>query len=323
MGREFDLIHRYFSRAVPKGILGGGDDCALLPVSPGKTLAVSTDLLVEGRHFFSDVAPRTLGHKALAVNLSDLAAMGATPLGCVLGLAIPSVDETWLTEFSDGFYALADRAVCPLVGGDTTGAEKITISVTVFGEVDAKQALRRSAAQVNDDIWVTGELGAPHVGLLMLLGQLPEDVQRQLVVHAPALRSALEQPEPPFVFAPHLLGLVHAALDISDGLLQDLGHILKASGCGAVLHYDLLPVCPELAQLPEALLAEAVLSGGDVYQLCFTAPVSARSVIARLAADFGVRATPVGRITSRFGQLDVLRRDGSLVQVSRQGFEHF
>lgn len=323
MGREFDLIQRYFSRPVPQGFLGGGDDCALLPVDPGKTLAVSTDLLVQDRHFFADVSPFNLGQKTLAVNLSDLAAMGAQPLGCVLGLAIPSINESWLAAFSEGFYALADRAGCPLVGGDTTWAEKVTLSVTVFGQVDAGKALRRSAAQVGDDIWVTGTLGAPHIALLMLQNTLPPETLQLLRGRESVLRRALEQPEPPVAFGPCLPGLAHAALDISDGLLQDLGHILKASACGAVLDYDRLPFHPALDGLPQPLLEEAVLSGGDVYQLCFTAASSVRSTITALAARHGIEVARVGHITGRCGQLDVLRADGSAVVIERQGFEHF
>lgn len=323
MGREFDLINRYFSRAVPAGYLGGGDDCALLPVSPGKTLAVSTDLLVEGRHFFPDVPAHRLGHKALAVNLSDLAAMGATPLGCVLGLAIPSIDDQWLAGFSSGFYNLADRACCPLVGGDTTWAEKITLSVTVFGEVDAGQALRRAGARVDDDIWVTGTLGAPHIALLLLQDALSPAVCKQVLQHEPALRQALELPEPPLQFGARLAGLAHAALDISDGFLQDLGHILTASGCGAVIQYDCLPVHPALSGLPESLQQEAVLSGGDVYQLCFTAPPAVRDAVQAQAVACGVQVTRVGRITAHIGQQDIVRHSGATVQVARQGFQHF
>ncbi len=323
MGREFDLINRFFSRAVPSGYLGGGDDCALMPVRPGKRLAVSTDLLVEGRHFFSGVSPETLGHKALAVNLSDLAAMGAAPLGCVLGLAIPAIDDQWLSGFSSGFYALADRSGCPLVGGDTTWSGKITLSVTVFGEVDEDRALRRSAARAGDDIWLTGTLGAPHVALLFLQNALPVAVRSQALCVEPALRQALELPEPPLQFGMRLAGLAHAALDISDGLLQDLGHILKASSCGAVIHYESLPVHPALSGFPEPLLQEAVLSGGDVYQLCFTAPPESREVILDQAAACGVDATRVGYITAQPGQQDVICENGVIVQTTRQGFQHF
>ena len=323
MGREFDLISRYFSRPVPSGYLGGGDDCALLPVDPGKTLAVSTDLLVEGRHFFSDVSPLTLGHKALAVNLSDLAAMGATPLGCVLGLAIPAINDDWLRDFSQGFYALAQSAACPLVGGDTTWAEKITLSVTVFGQVDAAKALRRSAARPGDDIWVSGQLGGPHIALRLLQGDVPQSLDQDAGQLLAAVRPSLETPEPPIFFAARLAGLAHAALDISDGLLQDLGHILKASACGAKISYDRLPADPAIVGLPEALHEEAMLSGGDVYQLCFTAPTSHRPDIQALASDCGIQVSRVGQITAMPGELQVMRDDGRAIHLVRQGFEHF
>lgn len=322
MGREFDLIDRYFSRKVPAGYLGGGDDCALLPVVPGMQMAVSTDLLIEGRHFFPDVSPFTLGHKALAVNLSDLAAMGAKPLGCVLGIALPSINEAWLAAFADGFYALAEAAACPLVGGDTTAADNITLCVTVFGQVDPALALRRSAAQAGDDIWVTGVLGGPHVALQLLQGRVPPGCNNTAALLA-QVRASLEQPSPPIAFSQGLPGLAHAALDISDGLLQDLGHILKASRCGAQLFYDNLPVDPALAGVSQAWQEEAVLGGGDVYQLCFTAPVTSRSAIQALAHQHSVLATRIGTIVSQAGQLSITRNNGQVVSVAHQGFQHF
>jgi len=315
---EFDLIRRYFSRPVPPGYLGAGDDCALLPVGAGKQLAASTDLLIEGRHFLTDADPASLGHKALAVNISDLAAMGAQPLGCMLGLSLPKIDEAWLKAFSEAFHALADASGCPLVGGDTTRSpDGIVISVTVFGQVEPGRALRRDAAQPGDDIWVTGTLGAAHAALQWLTGQWP--AQPALLA---ATRAALERPCPPWSFAQKLPGLAHAALDVSDGLLQDLGHILEASGCGARLHYEALPVDAALAHLDEACVREAVLSGGDVYQLCFTAPVQNRDGIAELARKSGVRATRIGVIESAAG-LTVQDAAGGLLPISSRGFDHF
>ncbi|HEY9572165.1 MAG TPA: thiamine-phosphate kinase, partial [Pusillimonas sp.] len=267
LNNEFDLIAHYFSRPAPSGFLGVGDDCALIPVEPGYRLASSADLLIEGRHFFSDVDPAALGHKALAVNLSDLAAMGAQPLACLLSLSLPTIDHDWLAAFTNGFYALADQAQCPLVGGDTTrSVAGIVINVTVMGQVKPQEALLRSGARAHDDIWVTGTLGAADIALRLLQGTLSAN---------PALltatRTALERPLPPWRFAQALAGVAHAALDISDGLLQDLGHILQASACGAELDYDALPIDPALQGLDEALAQNAVLAGGDVYQLCFTA----------------------------------------------------
>jgi thiamine-monophosphate kinase len=318
LNNEFDLIARYFSRPAPTGFLGGGDDCALLTVSPGYQLACSTDLLIEGRHFFSDVDPAALGHKALAVNLSDLAAMGAQPLGCLLSLSLPDIDHDWLAAFSGGFHALADRAQCPLIGGDTTrSVAGVVINVTVLGQVRPQEALLRSGAKAGDDIWVTGALGAADIALRLLRNALPSD---------PALlaatRPALERPLPPWEFAMKLAGVAHSALDISDGLLQDLGHILKASGCGAELDYDLLPVDPALRGLNHAALQTAVLAGGDVYQLCFTAGSDQRRHIGQLAGQASVRVTRVGKITGDPG-LVVRDSQGHPIVVASGGFDHF
>lgn len=318
MAHEFDLIARYFSRPVPARFLGVGDDCALLPLDAGRQMAVSTDLLIEGRHFFADVDPDALGHKALAVNLSDLAAMGAQPLACVLGLALPAVDHDWLEAFANGFYAMADRAQCPLVGGDTTrSVAGITLSVTVFGQVDPARALRRGAARLHDDIWVTGSLGAPDIALKLLQQALPFDAALLA-----ATRGALERPEPPLRFAQDLAGVAHAALDISDGLLQDLGHILAASHCGAELAYDSLPVHRALHGLPAATQEAAVLGGGDVYELCFTAAADQRETVLALARRAGVCATRIGRITQG-GDMIVKRANGDVVAVPSGGFDHF
>ncbi|WP_397474796.1 thiamine-phosphate kinase [Pusillimonas sp.] len=314
---EFDLIRRFFSRPVPPGYLGGGDDCALMPLDAGKQLAISTDLLIEGRHFLPGADPAGLGHKALAVNISDLAAMGAKPTGCVLALSLPDIDEAWLAGFSEAFYRLSDETGCPLIGGDTTRSESIVISVTVFGQVDPALALRRNAARPGDEIWLTGTLGAAHVALQLLTGALPEH---------PALlaatRPALERPSPPWQFAQGLPGLAHAALDISDGLLQDLGHILKASGCGATLRYADLPVHAALASLDESIRREAVLAGGDVYQLCFTAPAKHRDEIERLADKLKVQVSRVGTIDEG-RNLTVRDSAGEILPLSSRGFDHF
>ncbi|NLC35575.1 MAG: thiamine-phosphate kinase [Alcaligenaceae bacterium] len=318
MGGEFTLIGRYFDWPAPPGILGVGDDCALLPVSPGHRLAVTTDLLVEGRHFFPDTCPEALGHKALAVNVSDLAAMGARPLGCVLGLSLPRVDEAWLEKFSRGFRALSDEVGCPLVGGDTTrSVAGVIISVTAMGEVSEGAALKRSAAKPGDDIWVTGSLGAAHVALELLQGQYPE--------HAAlldTLRPWLERPQPPVAFGSGLSGLARAAIDISDGLLQDLGHILKASGCGADLDYSLVPAHPALKELDAAIVQRAVLNGGDVYQLCFTADAAARADIKALALRHGIEARIIGRIRPGQG-IHVSAAPVPLGKEGYAGFDHF
>lgn len=299
-------------------MLGVGDDCALFSVTPGMQLATSTDLLIEGRHFFSDVAPFALGHKALAVNLSDLAAMGARPLACLLGISLPQVDHDWLQAFSQGFHQLSAQAACPLVGGDTTRSnDGIVISVTVMGEVAGDQALRRSAAQAGDDIWLTGTLGAPDIALRLLQKRLPADAALLA-----AVRPSLEQPSPPWAFAQRLVGVAHAALDISDGLTQDLGHILAASRCGAELEYHRLPVASCLDGLDDLLMRQAILNGGDVYQLCFTAPQKQRQHIKELAQQTKVQVTRVGRITTDSG-LRILDPQGQAMALPAGGYDHF
>ncbi len=318
MASEFDLIARYFTRTAPAGLLGVGDDCALFPVPPGEQVATSTDLLLEGRHFFSNVDPRALGHKALAVNLSDLAAMGARPIGCVLGLALPRLDEPWLAAFADGFHALADAHGCPLIGGDTTrSVHDLAISVTVFGAVPAGQALRRDGAQAGDDIWVSGELGAADVAYRLLDGQYPAN--DALLA---ATRPALEWPQPQVPLGLALRGIAHAAIDLSDGLLQDLGHILAASRLGANLEYARMPVAAALAALDDAPRRRAVLGGGDVYQLCFTAPAARREAVQQAADQAQARVTRVGHTLAQPG-LRVLDAQGQPLADLPAGFDHF
>lgn len=318
MASEFDLIARYFTRAAPAGLLGVGDDCALFPVPPGEQVATSTDLLLEGRHFFPDVDPKSLGHKALAVNLSDLAAMGARPIGCVLGLALPRLDEPWLAAFAEGFHALAAAHGCPLVGGDTTrSAHDLAISVTVFGSVPPGQALRRDGARSGDDIWVSGELGAADVAYRLLDGQYPADAALLA-----ATRGALEWPEPQVGLGTALRGIANAAIDLSDGLVQDLGHILAASRVGACLRFADLPMAPALAGQDAALLQRALLGGGDVYQLCFTAPPSRRDAVLAAARRAGARVTRVGEILPQPG-IAVLDSHGQPLAELPAGFDHF
>lgn len=330
MTSEFDLIARYFTRPAPAGMLGVGDDCALFSVPDGHQLATSTDLLLEGRHFFSDVDPASLGHKALAVNLSDLAAMGAKPIACVLGLGLPELDEAWVAAFAKGFNALSDRFGCPLIGGDTTRSTTgLIISVTVFGAVPTEHALRRSNAKVGDDIWVSGELGAADVAYRLLAGRLPQDQHR-----LEATRHALEWPEPQIALGLALRGVANAALDVSDGLLQDLSHILKASGAGAHIEYAALPVAEGLRAdaddqakgariaLEASALAQALLGGGDVYELCFTAGVDRRDAVLTAAQHAGVNVTRIGRIRATPG-ITVTDQAGEHLDQLPSGFDHF
>ncbi len=323
MATEFDLIKRFFSRPVSAELLGGGDDCALFGVTPGFQVATSTDLLLEGRHFFSDVDPRSLGHKALAVNLSDLAAMGARPLGCLLGLGLPAINEAWVEQFAEGFYALAEQHGCALIGGDTTRSlQGVTLSVTVFGEVEPNLALRRNAAQAGDDIWVSGTLGAADIACRMLAGEIPLDTEL-----LQATRRALEWPTPQVQLGLQLRSHAHAAIDVSDGLLQDLGHILTASGVGAELHEARLPIHPSLIDLSKHklspdVLRRAMLAGGDVYEICFTAASAQRSTLEAIGHTLGVALTRVGTIRSAPGLVVYDQTDAAISELP-SGFDHF
>ncbi len=315
---EFDLISRYFKRPVAAEMLGVGDDCALFTVTAGNQVATSMDLLLEHRHFFSDVDPVRLGHKSLAVNLSDLAAMGAKPIACLLGLALPRIDDVWLQAFSDGFHALSKQAVCPLIGGDTTRSSRdIVISVTVFGSVNPDVALKRSVGEPGDDVWVSGVFGAPDVAYRMMAKLIPlqEEILRET-------RTALEMPFPRLELGRAIAGHAHAALDISDGLLQDLGHILDESGVGACIDESLIPVHPAIVGLPEDVRRHAVLCGGDLYELCFTAPPSELEKLISISHRLGVPLTRIGRLIPQLG-LQLMDANGRTVLPPGGGFDHF
>ena len=325
---EFDLIARYFTRPTPRAVLGVGDDCALLQPKPGTQLAISSDMLVEGRHFFAAADPFALGHKALAVNLSDLAACGATPLAFTLALALPDVNETWLQGFSQGLLALADAHGCELVGGDTTQGP-LNICITVFGEVPVvngkSQALLRSGARAGDDVYVSGTLGDARLALDALRGTLvlPADLLAQA-------RLRLEQPTPRVALGQALRGVATAALDLSDGLLGDLGHILKASGVGATLDtsiaIQLIAACAHpactigLISLKKQL--ECVLAGGDDYELAFTAPPAARQAVLAAARLAETPVTRIGRIDAEPG-LRLVDAQGQRLSGHYSSFDHF
>ena len=325
---EFDLIARYFTRPTPRAVLGVGDDCALLQPKPGTQLAISSDMLVEGRHFFANVDPAALGHKALAVNLSDLAACGATPLAFTLALALPDVNETWLQGFSQGLLALADAHGCELVGGDTTQGP-LNICITVFGAVPVvngkSQALLRSGARAGDDVYVSGTLGDARLALDALRGTLvlPADLLAQA-------RLRLEQPTPRVALGQALRGVATAALDLSDGLLGDLGHILKASGVGATLDTSIAiqliaacahPACTTgLISLKKQL--ECVLAGGDDYELAFTAPPAARQAVLAAARLAETPVTRIGRIDAEPG-LRLVDAQGQRLSGHYSSFDHF
>ena len=336
---EFELIERFFNRnqaatpaptapEAPDSIaLGIGDDCALLQPAPGMQLAVSTDLLVEGRHFFADVDPAALGHKALAVNLSDLAAMGAEPLAFTLALALPperAQDEAWLAALAQGLFALADAHGCALVGGDTT-AGPLTLCITVFGQVPAGHALRRDGARAGDDLWVSGTLGDARLALAALRGEI--DLPAEALAQA---RQRLERPTPRLALGTALRGIAHSAIDVSDGLAGDLGHILKASQVGAVIKVaDASRLIAARALLASAegpfglkSLLSFILTGGDDYELAFTAPPAARAAVQAAAQRAATPVTRIGRIEAEPG-LRLIDAHGRATPLAARAFDHF
>ena len=313
---EFELIARYFTRPVRRAALGVGDDCALLAPAPGHTLAISSDMLVEGRHFVSTVAPDRLGHKALAVNLSDLAACGARPLAFSLSLALPAADEAFLAPFAQGLFALAERHACELVGGDTTRGP-LTIAITVFGEVAAGGALLRSGARAGDDLWVSGTLGDARLALEVLRGTVA--VTGDAFTR---LRRAMELPAPRVALGRALVGVASSAIDVSDGFAGDLGHVLRASGVGAVVDVDALPRSADLCAQAEALQRECVLSGGDDYELVFTAAAERRDAVEAAGRASTTAVTRVGRIEAAPG-LRLVDASGHAVTGPVSSFDHF
>jgi thiamine-monophosphate kinase len=316
---EFDLIKHYFVRPLPgRAALGIGDDCALLAPTAGMQTAISSDMLVEGRHFFAGEDAQRLGHKSLAVNLSDLAAMGARPVAFTLALALPAAEPAWLEGFSRGLFALADAHGCELIGGDTTKGP-LNICITVFGEVAPGRALRRSAARAGDDVWVSGTLGDARLALAGYRGELalPADAQAAAGtrMHTPTPRVALG-----VLLAER--NLAHAAIDISDGLVGDLGHILARSRVGATLDADALPAGPVLATQPQALRRAFTAAGGDDYEICFTAPASRREAILAAAAESGTVVTRIGRIEDAAG-LRWTDASGAALALELSSFDHF
>ena len=317
---EFDLIRRFFTRPPRQAVLGVGDDCALWSPTPGMQLALSADLLVAGRHFLPDVDPEALGHKTLAVNLSDLAACGAQPRAFLLSLALPEVNEDWLAGFARGLLALADAHGCELVGGDTTRGP-LTLNVTVMGEVPPGQALLRSGAQVGDDVYVSGHLGDARLWLEAWRGQLapPPAVLAQA-------RARMERPTPRVALGLALRQVASSAADLSDGLLGDLGHILKASGVGAELDEAALPALMATHAawpLPEAWWRTCVLAGGDDYELVFTAAPAQRAAVQHASAQAQTPVHRIGRIGGEPGvRLRNAQGDLRLVQ-DLASFDHF
>ena len=316
---EFELIERYFAKSRPAhGVeLGVGDDCALLRTAPGMELAVSTDMLVEGRHFSAGADPFKLGHKSLAVNLSDMAAMGAAPRWATLALALPDADEAWLERFSAGFFALAGQYDVALVGGDTTRGP-LTISLTIMGEVPAGLALYRAGAQPGDQIWVSGGLGGAALGLAHQLGGVPLGAR-----DAQAMLARLHEPQPRVALGERLRGIATSAIDVSDGFAGDLAHVLERSSAGALVHYAQIPRPDVFARLADAELERnCVLSGGDDYELVFTAPQSRRAEVEALAGELGLALTCVGFIQKGEAKLTLLDAAGNTM-AQAAGFDHF
>jgi thiamine-monophosphate kinase len=326
---EFDLIARYFKRPTQRAVLGVGDDCALLAPTPGMHMAMSSDMLVEGRHFLSTVEPASLGHKALAVNLSDLAACGAEPTAFTLALSLPRIDEAWLEGFSTGLLQLANDHGCELVGGDTTQGP-LNICITAFGEVPPGDALLRQNAQVGDDIYVSGTVGDARLALEVFRGTQSLDAKA-----FEAVRARMEIPTPRIALGIALRAIANAAIDVSDGLLGDLGHILQRSQVRAQIDTTWLQqsntfgedaqaagISPILAQLPWNKRIEFALAGGDDYELCFTAPVHQREMVHAAAWESNTPVTRIGRITEAQG-LVVLDPEGQPITRRFASFDHF
>ena len=318
---EFALIDRYFARATPSAILGPGDDCALLQPTPGKELAITTDMLVAGTHFLPDTDPTNLGWKALAVNLSDLAAMGATPRWALLAGSMPAVGEAWIAAFSDGFFACAAEYGVDIIGGDTTRGP-LNVCITALGECDPGQALRRDGARSGDLIWVSGRPGLAALGLAQLQGRvaLPMPWCRLCV-------AALEKPRPRVALGQALVGVASAAIDVSDGLLADLGHIGERSGLAAALQLVQLPHLPKGESYDadlRRLALECQLAGGDDYELCFTTPPGHAPAVSGIAASLDLPLWCIGSmVEGRAGEVTVFDPDHNPVEFPRRGYDHF
>jgi len=318
MPSEFEVIARYFTRPARTAMLGVGDDCALVRVPADLALAVTTDLLVEGTHFVSDTDPEKLGHKALAVNLSDLAAMGADPRWATLSLVLPEADEAWLEGFARGLFELADRFGVELIGGDTTRGPR-AVSITALGTLPPGLALRRDGARESEDMWLSGNTGDAALGLAHLKGRvkLPDAALRHCLAR-------LETPRPLVELGRRLRGIASSAIDVSDGLVADLGHVLERSGVGAEVWLEQLPRSRAIAECTDAKLArECLLGGGDDYELLFTAPQQRRAAVFTLAAEVGLPLTRIGRTVFGTPVVSVLDDAGRPVSPGPGGYDHF
>ncbi|TMN92497.1 thiamine-phosphate kinase [Pseudoalteromonas phenolica] len=318
--KEFELINRFFTgRGITRRDvdLGIGDDCALVTIPEGCQLAVTTDTLVEGVHFFSDISPKALGHRILAVNLSDLAAMGAEPAWISIGLTLPNVDETWLEQFTEGMHDIAEYYNVQLIGGDTTQGP-LTITVCAKGIVPKGKALTRSGAKVGDWLYVTGDLG--DAALAIEARKQGWDLSDEDRSYA---QKKFDYPAPQVAAGQVLRGLANSAIDISDGLLADLNHILTHSGVGATIHADKVPLSTALKNLPdEEVRLMLAMAYGDDYQLLFTVPDSNRVAVEKRLAEYGVTPTCIGQINANAGDVSLLYKDKPW-PFPATGFEHF
>ena len=328
---EFELIDRYFKRSTSTAALvrqGIGDDCALLDCGE-RLLALTTDLLVEGRHFLPGADAECLGHKALAVNLSDLAAAGATPRAFQLALALPRAEEAWLSAFARGLFALADEFGCALIGGDTTRTPRLaagslrvdgplTICITALGELPAQFMRTRGGARVGDELWVSGTLGDARAALAWRRGELP----RPEAAAARACELRMDRPQPRVALGEALRGLASSAIDLSDGLLGDLGHIVKRSRVGAIVEWQSLPRSPALLALPPEFQQEFALAGGDDYELLFTAAPEGRAQVQAAADALSLPLTRIGGIVDG-SELIVLDESGARLEPTFTAFDHF
>ena len=314
---EFSLIQQYFTRLTPTAVLGVGDDAALVKVNAGMELAISTDMLVSGTHFFADADPYLLGHKTLAVNISDMAAMGAQPRWATLAISMPTEDDAWLARFSAGFFALADQYSVELIGGDTTQGP-LNLSVTIMGEVPQGQALRRDGAQAGDEIWVSGKLGDAALALAHMQGKLTLDE-----AGFSATLAALHRPMPRVELGLALRGIARSAIDISDGLLGDLGHIIERSQVAAEIQFSSLPLSTYLQPyLAQAIGQQCALAGGDDYELCFTAASAQHGKIEEISGQLNLPLTCIGRIVTGSGCI-VRAADGKEMTIKKAGYDHF
>ncbi|MFI4922545.1 MAG: thiamine-phosphate kinase [Burkholderiales bacterium] len=314
---EFELIKRYFTHPAPHAVLGVGDDAALVKVAKGMELVVSTDMLVSGTHFFPDADPYKLGRKALAVNFSDMAAMGATPRWATLSLAMPEADEKWLKPFAKGFMDLARAQRVDLIGGDTARGP-LNICVQIMGEVPAGKALRRDGAKQGDEIWISGQIGDAALGLAHLQNRIHLEAQE-----AQACLNKLHTPDARVTLGMHLLGLANSAIDISDGILADLGHILERSGVAAVIEFKALPKSAVLQKyLGQDAALQALLAGGDDYELCFTAPKKNSVELAKLSRKLRLPLTRIGNI-KKGRSLILLDATGKRMALNTRGYDHF